>query len=99
MKSINHKKLITLSRQTGVSIHLLTRREMNYRKITVKEKLKESHCLHCKAHDTPLYDGVNRDQCHFIGIGNDQHADVNENHICDFYTVSEYKIKLKEQKE
>lgn len=91
MKSINHKKLLVVSRQTGVSIFLLTRREMNYRKTTC-----EKNCLICKAHDTPQYLGNKRNQCHIIGIGDDQYAEVDAKHFCDYFTKSEFKIKLQE---
>lgn len=99
MKSINHKKLVVVSQQTGVSVFLLTRREMKYRKCTEAEKKKLNHCLFCKAHDTPNYDGVQRNQCHIIGIGNNQYADVDQDHICDYFTVSEYKIKESRENE
>lgn len=96
MKSIPINKLLTESQQTGVSIHLLTRRFMNYRKTSSEERKLKQCCGFCKASDTPAFQGVKRYQCHIIGIGNHYYADIHPCRTCDYFIQSDYKIKLQE---
>lgn len=98
MKQIPQDQLFKESRQTGVSVYLLTRRFLKYRKLTKTEKLFKNCCGFCKASDTPVFDGVKRFQCHVIGIGNDVYADINPCRTCDYYIKSEYKLSLLEGK-
>lgn len=82
-KKIPVEQLQKDARAKGVSVYLLIKRFLNYRKIKVNGK---ENCCNCKASEQVAY--YNKDaaiQCVWIGIMRDFYADVNALHICNYY--------------
>lgn len=84
----------------NVSIHLLIKRELNYRVIKEDELLKCKNCLTCKASKKVKYlmDKKTRFQCVWVGIMDDPYSDIDHYHICNFYENGFEKNLLNEGK-
>lgn len=83
VRSINIVKMLDEARDKRVSVHLLIKRLVNYKRGFVKfEK-----CLTCQYSDSVLWPGEyeRRLQCIWIGHEREKHADVDPGSVCDFY--------------
>ena len=69
-----------LAEQYEMSPYTLIKRDLRYR-----ESKTDDCCGNCKMKYSPVFDGVERIQCYWIGVYNDITADVEEDCICDFH--------------
>jgi len=100
-KSIPIAKLQEEARKKKVSVYLLVKRFLNYRKVGEKDHCK--NCLNCKAVQKVPYkvntiagnyiEEVN--QCIWIGIIKDFYTFVDKDHVCNFHDrkINNYKEK------
>ena len=83
IRSINIVKILDEAKDKRISVHLLIKRMVNYKRGIIKfEK-----CLTCQYSDSVLWPGEHerRLQCIWIGHEREKHADVEPGNVCDFY--------------
>jgi|GEM_PF-5427491 len=86
-KELDVEKIIRDAKIKKVSYYLLEKRELNYRFCKTEEKVQLKNCCTCTAGKRVKYlmDSLPRIQCHWLGVMDDPFADVDSEHICNFY--------------
>jgi len=77
---LNIHRYNTLATQYEMSPYTLIKRDLRYR-----ISKTDNCCGNCKMKYSPVFEGIERLQCYWIGVYNDKTADIDENYICDFH--------------
>ena len=81
-RQINISHFKNEARKAGVSVYLLIKRELNYRKTR-----DIRNCLNCKYGNPAEYKDRECFQCQWICESNDLFADVDEKHVCNYHKI------------
>lgn len=77
---LNVKYFQKIAAQYNMSPYTLIKRDLSYRKARTDKR-----CANCKMKYSPVFDGVERLQCYWIGVYNNKTADIEEDYICNFH--------------
>ena len=90
-KAIDTRKFIREAENKGVSVYLLIKRYLRYRKRD--PGMKVHNCSKCKFSDSVKFYNCEKKviQCHWIGICKHFYANVDSKHICDNFEHSHRK--------
>jgi len=84
MKDLNYLKIKDEAKRYGISPFLHTKRKATYRKAQTPDK---KSCLTCEYRFKITFARSDeRTQCQIIGADVDRNADIDFEHICDFYS-------------
>lgn len=90
-KELDITFIMNESKNMGISTHKYIKRMLNYKLSNKKEK-----CKNCRMKTSPVFDGEERTQCHWIGVNIRRSADIEINHVCNWYEPS-YKGETDEE--
>lgn len=93
MKKLDYKKFQDLSKRMGISVYTLIKRELNYRLSYTYES-----CETCDQSNSVYYKDGEHTQCRLIGIMNDRQANIDMDFVCDRYSKSFWKWRLRSGK-
>ena len=85
-RQIDFNRFKRIAKQQGISVHLLIKRNLVYRKSKGK-----NNCKNCAYSNKVKYPALpNREalQCFWIGQSLDFYSDVKDDHVCDYYKYS-----------
>lgn len=84
MKKLDYDKLIKESDRHKISVYLLVKRKIRYRK--AKDEHKCKFCMHLRFVDyKPATECFRKKQCVVIGESMDMHSDIGDNNTCDYF--------------
>lgn len=87
---INFEKLMEESKAKDISVYLLVKRELLYRKSGDTDL--DRKCKNCRASQKIKYKDGWHLQCSWIGIIKDDYSDIKLDHVCKFYERAYHKI-------
>lgn len=81
---LNYGQIIEEAKRKQISVYLLVKRKIGYRRTDHTDELYSKSCLNCKLVLKCPYTNKNY-LCDFIGVNTDKEAIVDDKHICKIY--------------